>query len=83
MPQENASVFTETGEIAIGSMQPARAKKAGCMGIYYGEGRGLDSCNIFGEIFEEDMASLQVLGEHIWLHEMQELTFEPLESTNL
>src|SRR4051812_34510758 len=45
--QENASVFTEIGEAVYGPMQPTRTKTANCMGIYYGEGRGLDCCNIF------------------------------------
>jgi hypothetical protein len=45
--QENASVFTNPGEVVIGPLNPARAKTAKYMGIFYGEGKGLDSCNIF------------------------------------
>jgi len=77
--QENASVFTEPGEIVFGPLKPARAKTSGCIGIYYGEGRGLDACNIFGKVFDEDMPLLNDLGDAIWKHGMQELTFEALE----
>src|SRR5689334_16650066 len=55
IPQENASVFTEPGEIVLGPVKPARVKTANCIGIYYGEGRGLDAANIFGKCFEEDL----------------------------
>ncbi len=76
--QENASVFTIPGEVVIGPLQPARAKTAGCMGIYYGEGKGLDCCNIFAKVFDEDFALLQTLGESIWKHGEQELRFEKI-----
>ena len=76
--QENASVFTEPGEMVIGPLQPKRVKTSGCMGIYYGEGRGLDCCNIFARVFEEDMPLLQQLGESIWKSGSQELLFENL-----
>src|ERR1051325_10448105 len=41
--QENSSVFTEIGEVVYGPMGPRRVKTSNSMGIYYGEGRGLDS----------------------------------------
>jgi hypothetical protein len=77
--QENASVFTETGEVVFGPAQPARAKTANCMGIYYGEGKGLDCCNIFAKVVDEDLPKLKALGEHIWKSGQQVLTFQ---STN-
>ena len=49
--QENASVFTEPGEVVIGPVYPRRTKTSGCMGVYYGAGRGFDCCNIFEGIF--------------------------------
>jgi hypothetical protein len=45
------------------------------MGIYYGEGRGLDSCNIFARVFEEDRDLLVSLGEAIWRRGEQLITF--------
>jgi hypothetical protein len=77
--QENASVFTEPGEIVFGPLKPTRAKTSGCMGIYYGEGRGLDCCNIFGKVFDEDMQLLINLGNSIWENGRQELKFETLK----
>lgn len=74
--QENASVFTEPGEVVIGPLQPTRAKTSCCMGIYYGEGKGLDCCNIFAKVFDEDLLLLKALGENIWKHGEQELVFE-------
>src|SRR4051812_7316984 len=53
--QENASVFTEPGEIVLGTSKPLRVKTTGGLGIYYGEGKGLDAANIFGKVFEEDL----------------------------
>jgi len=76
--QENASVFTEPGEVVYGPLKPARTKTSNCMGIYYGEGKGLDCCNIFAKVFEEDMLLLKELGETVWKQGMQELTFEGL-----
>ncbi len=35
--QENASVFTEPGEVVFGPTKPIRTKTANCFGIYYGE----------------------------------------------
>ena len=77
--QENSSVFTVPGEIVIGPLKPVRNKTAKCLGIYYGEGKGLDSCNIFGKVFDEDLDLLRELGNTIWKHGMQELTLEPLD----
>ncbi|MDB5229883.1 MAG: hypothetical protein JWN76_688 [Chitinophagaceae bacterium] len=75
--QENASVFTEPGEIVLGPLHPSRTKTAKCIGIYYGEGRGLDCCNIFGKIIDEDLALLKNLGEITWRKGAQELVFKP------
>lgn len=77
--QENASVFTEPGEVVFGPSTPVRTKTANCMGIYYGEGKGLDCCNIFAKVFNEDTEILKQLGEHIWKEGKQELTFENLD----
>jgi hypothetical protein len=77
--QENASVFTEPGEVVIGPTKPKRNKTSNCMGIYYGEGKGLDSCNIFAKVFDEDMSLLKALGNSIWKNGVQELTFEALK----
>ncbi len=77
--QENASVFAELGEVVFGTMKPARAKTVNCMGIYYGEGRGLDACNIFAKVFDEDLALLKALGENIWKRGAQEITFEKMD----
>lgn len=74
--QENASIFAEPGEIVLGPMKPARVRTANCIGIYYGDGKGLDSCNIFGKVFSEDMTLLKELGESIWKHGSQKLTFD-------
>ncbi len=77
--QENASVFTEPGEIVIGPLKPSRTKTSKCLGIYYGDGKGLDCCNIFGKVFDEDLLLLKTLGDRIWRYGAQELTFEFLE----
>ena len=77
--QENASVFTLPGEVVYGPLKPARTKTSNCMGIYYGEGRGLDCCNIFARVFDEDMDLLKALGENIWKHGIEEITFEKLD----
>jgi hypothetical protein len=76
--QENASVFTIPGEVVFGPSKPARTKTANCMGIYYGEGKGLDCCNIFAKVFDEDMTALKTLGNNIWERGMQQITFERL-----
>jgi hypothetical protein len=77
--QENASVFTEQGEIVLGTLKPSRVKTAGGVGIYYGEGKGLDAANIFGKVFDEDLSILKELGEKIWKQGQQQLTFEKLD----
>ncbi|MCW3105504.1 MAG: hypothetical protein JWQ09_10 [Segetibacter sp.] len=77
--QENASVFTEPGEVVLGPLKPSRTKTSKCLGIYYGEGKGLDCCNIFGKVFDEDLPLLKTLGDAIWRNGAQELTFEVLE----
>lgn len=76
--QENASVFTEPGEVVFGPLHPKRARTSNCMGIYYGEGKGLDCCNIFAKVFEEDMPLLTALGNDVWKNGTQELSFEAL-----
>jgi len=76
--QENASVFTEPGEVVFGPQKPARTKTSNCMGIYYGEGKGLDCCNIFARVFEEDKDLLKALGDAIWRSGAQVLAFERL-----
>lgn len=76
--QENASVFTEPGEVVYGPQNARRTKTVNCMGIYYGEGRGLDACNIFAKVFHEDREKLKALGESIWKGGVQELSFEKL-----
>ena len=79
VPQENASVFTKPGEVVIGPKNPKRVKTANCMGIYYGEGQGLDAANIFAKAVAEDMASLEELGKAIWKKGGQVLRFEKME----
>jgi hypothetical protein len=41
--QENAPVFTEAGKVVLGPALPLRSKTKNCLGIYYGEGKGLDA----------------------------------------
>jgi Protein of unknown function (DUF3830) len=72
--QENASVFTEPGEVVFGPAKPTRTKTANCFGIYYGEGKGLDACNIFARVVEADRQKLTELGNSIWKTGSQELT---------
>lgn len=74
--QENASIFTAPGEVVIGPLKPARVSTAGCMGIYYGDGKGVDSCNIFAKVMDDDMLLLQALGNSIWRWGGQEVRFE-------
>lgn len=76
--QENASVFTEPGEVVFGPAKPARAKTANCFGIYYGNGKGLDACNIFAKVTEEDFLKLKDLGEFIWKNGSMELTIDKI-----
>ena len=77
--QENASVFTVPGEIVLGPVQPTRAKTSNCLGIYYGEGKGLDCCNIFGKVVDQDLPMLMALGEQIWLKGALELAFAAID----
>jgi hypothetical protein len=77
--QENASIFTEPGEVVFGPTKPSRTKTANCFGIYYGEGRGLDACNIFAKVVEEDKQKLVDLGNDIWKNGSQELTLSLID----
>jgi len=79
--QENASVFTEPGEVVFGPPKPIRAKTANCFGIYYGEGKGLDACNIFAKVIDKDKQKLANLGNNIWKNGSQELTISLTEIT--
>lgn len=74
--QENASVFTVPGEVVLGPLKPLRAKTSKCMGIYYGEGKGLDACNVFARVYDEDLQLLKSLGDSIWRKGAQVLRFE-------
>lgn len=74
--QENASVFTEAGEVVFGPAKPTRTKTANCFGIYYGEGKGLDAANIFAKVVDADLKKLQELGENIWKNGAQDLVIE-------
>lgn len=76
--QENASVFTEPGEVVFGPAKPERVKTAGCFGIYYGEGKGLDACNIFAKVIESDKRKLVDLGNNVWKNGSQELIVSAL-----
>jgi hypothetical protein len=77
--QENASVFTQQGEVVFGPTKPVRTKTANCFGIYYGEGKGLDACNIFAKVIDSDRQKLVDLGNHIWKNGSQELTISLAE----
>jgi hypothetical protein len=76
--QENASVFTEAGEVVLGPLKPARTKTVRCLGIYYGEGKGLDACNIFAKVLDEDILLLKELGAEIWKRGEQSVSLEKL-----
>lgn len=76
--QENASVFTNPGEVVFGPSKPIRAKTANCFGIYYGEGKGLDACNIFAKVVDSDKEKLIDLGNKIWKNGSQELTISKI-----
>lgn len=78
IPQENATVFAEAGEIIIAPLKPERNKIAKCMGIFYGEGKLVDCGNIFGKAVDEDLTLLKDLGEKIWKQGEQALSFEKL-----
>ena len=75
IPQENASVFTKPGEMVIGPKSATRTSTVCCCGIYYGEGKGLDACNIFACVVEEDRERLAQLGEAIWKNGQMEVRF--------
>jgi hypothetical protein len=77
--QENASVFTEPGEVVFGPSKPLRTKTANCFGIYYGEGKGLDAGNIFAKVVASDLPKLVALGNDIWKKGSQELTVSLIE----
>lgn len=77
--QENASVFTEPGEAVLGPSKPFRAKTANCFGLYYGEGKGLDACNIFAKVIEADKQKLIDLGNSIWKNRSEPLTLSLIE----
>jgi hypothetical protein len=74
--QENASVFTEPGEVVFGPVKPIRTKTANCFGIYYGNGKGLDAANIFAKVIDMDLQKLLELGYSIWRNGSRELTIE-------
>ena len=78
--QENASVFTEPGEVVYGPLKPKRVITSNCMGIYYGPGKGLDACNIFACVVNEDKELLKNLGEEIWKKGEQLVGFETWEN---
>jgi len=75
IPQENATVCTEVGEVVLGPKQPERVKTAGCIGIYYGEGKGIDAANVFAKVIDEDKHLLFELGNTIWKKGEMELRF--------
>ena len=77
--QENASIFTEPGEVVLGPSKPTRTRTANCFGIYYGDGKGLDACNIFAKVIESDRQKLIDLGNSIWKNGAQELTISAIE----
>ncbi|NVO21218.1 MAG: DUF3830 family protein [Bacteroidetes bacterium] len=79
--QENASVFTEPGEVVFGPTMPIRTKTANCFGIYYGDGKGLDACNIFARVIESDKQKLIDLGNSIWKNGSQDLTISAIDTT--
>jgi hypothetical protein len=81
--QENASVFTEPGEVVFGPSKPIRTKTANCMGIYYGEGKGLDAANIFSKVIEGDLEKLKELGQQIWKNGCQQLRIVALEKNDV
>ena len=46
---------------------------------YYGEGKGLDACNIFAKVVDTDKQKLFDLGNSIWKYGSQELTLSKLD----
>lgn len=78
IPQENATVYTDIGEVVLGPVLPKRVKTAGCLGIYYGEGKGIDAANVFAKVIEVDKHILFELGNTIWKNGETELLFAPI-----
>ena len=78
--QENASVFTEPREVVFSPTKPIRSKTADCFGIYYGDGKGLDACNIFAKVIDSDKQKLIDLGNSIWKNGSQELTISLIDN---
>lgn len=76
--QENASVFTEIGEAVLGPALPLRSKTKNCFGIYYGEGKGFDACNIFAKVIDSDKEKLFNLGNDLWKKGAMELIIKSL-----
>lgn len=76
--QENATVFMNKGEIAIGPVHK-RNKVSKCIGIMYGEGKLIDCGNIFGRVYEEDFKFLKELGKKFWLEGKKHLRFEQID----
>lgn len=76
--QENASVFTEPGEVVFGPSKPRRSRTTNCLGIYYGNGKGLDAANIFARVVDTDRQKLFELGMSIWKNGSQQITVAPL-----
>jgi hypothetical protein len=64
--------------VVVGPESAKRTSTINCLGIYYGEGKGVDACNIFAMVLEEDRDALAQLGELIWKSGELELTFERL-----
>ena len=77
--QENASTFAVPGEMVMGPLRPARVKTAGCVGIYYGAGRGLDAANIFAKVVPEDADALWKLGDDIWRSGPKEVVLDNVQ----
>lgn len=77
--QENASVYTEPGEVVFGPSKPSRTKTANCFGVYYGDGKGLDACNIFAKVVAADMKKLVALGNDIWKNGSQDLILSNID----
>ena len=78
--QENASVFAEPEKVVFGPTKPSRTKTANCFGIYYGDGKGLDACNIFAKVVDSDKQKLMDLGNSIWKNGSQELTLSLIDT---
>ena len=74
--QENASIFAKPGEVVYGPLHPQRVITSNAMGIFYGDGKSIDTCNIFGRVCEEDMQLLEILGNSIWKNGSQKLIFK-------